>query len=368
MQTEPTIETRSIHILYIEDNPNDFILVKRLLKKNEGEEEQFEVELADRVANGLDRLAKGGIDLVLTDLNLPDTQKLEAVTKLLTHFPLMPIIALTNAYAKTLGIEAVRKGAQDYLLKDELNSRIIKQSIRYAIERKRLEKLKSEFVSSVSHELLTPLTIMKGGLDNLSMGVAGEMTAKQREILASVCKNIDRLSQIVKNILDISRLESGHVKINLATINLTPLIHEVVTGFHKEAEHKQILIEENTPNTLEVLADPNLIIQVLNNLLSNACRFAKKKIFIMVQLADQMAKISIIDDGSGIAAEDQKKLFNKFEQINRPEGGPGYKGTGLGLAICKEIVELHEGNIWVESSIEHGSRFCFTLPLKKRNL
>lgn len=291
---------KRICILYVEDNPNDFLLVKRLLgqlMKEEGVEEEFDIELVDRVSQGLDRLDKGGVDIVLSDLNLPDALELEAIISLRSHFPMVPIIALTNAYAQSLGVEAVRKGAQDYLLKDELNAHIFRQSILYAIERKRLEKIKDEFVSSISHELKTPLSVLKGGGGVLKMGSLGPITPQQEEVLSMMTRNVDRLTRILNNILDLSRLESGHFKINRRAINLKPLIHEFISDFSKGEVNGKILVEENIPNLPEVFADPNLIIEVLSNLLNNALRYAKTKITITAQLADRAICVSVIDDG-----------------------------------------------------------------------
>jgi len=363
---EQHLVKKIVCVLYIEDNPNDYFLVKRhltQLMREEGEIEYFNLEHSDRVSNGLDRIAKGGIDIVLTDISLPDTSGLEVITRLRNHFPMLPFIALTNAYDKSLGIEVIRQGAQDYILKEELTAPVLGHSIRCAIERKKLEKMKNEFVSTVSHELLTPLTIMKVGLENLSMGAAGPIMPKQKEILSSVFRNIDRLARIIRDILDLSRLEFGQTMINRVGMQLTPLIQQVMTGFHKKEEEKNIIIEENMSNLPDVFADQNLIIQVLNNLLSNACHFARTKITISAQTVGHMVCVYVIDDGPGIAPEDQKKLFNKFVQIDRPEGGQGYKGTGLGLAICREIISQHEGKIWIESDGCNGSQFCFTLPI-----
>lgn len=368
IQAEPQLKKKTLCVLYIEDNTSDFLLIQRLftqLKKEDLEEEHFDLERVDRISKALERVAQGGVDVVLTDLLLPDACGLEAVAKLHSHIPMMPIIALTSVYAKILGLEAIKKGAQDYMLKEELTGRTIKQSILCAIERKKLEKMKDEFVSTVSHELLTPLTIMKGGLDNLNMGAAGPLTEKQKEILVSVTQNIDRLARVIKDVLDISRLEFGYSKINLRKMNLKPLIHDILAGFYKQAEEKGIIIEKNIPDLPDVFIDPNLLMQVMNNLLNNACRHARTKIKVevIVKMADHAVYVHIIDDGPGISLEDQKRLFNKFVQINRPEGGQGYKGTGLGLAICKEIIERLKGNIWVESSIGEGAQFCFTIPL-----
>lgn len=358
-------EKKTIYVLYIEDNPNDFLLFQRYLFQIEQEDENefFHLEQVDRVSKGLERLERGGIDLILTDLNLPDAEELESVALLHDHYPSIPIIALTNTYQKSLGLEAVRQGAQDYLLKDELNSHTLKHSIRYAIERKDLEKMKDKFLNTVSHELLTPLAIMKGGVNVLNLEMGGSVTQKQIDILGTFTRSIERLLKIVNNILDFSRLRSGHFKINPQSINIIPLIDEVVDGLRGQLEKNGVVIEEHISEMPHACADPHLITQLLTNLLSNAQRYAKTKITIVAQSDDQMICVKIIDDGTGISPEGQKKLFREFEQVNRADEGQGYKGTGLGLAIAKEIIGLHRGKIWVESDVNKGAQFCFTLPI-----
>lgn len=358
-------EKRPICVLYVEDNSNDFLLVQRFLNQLSEEvgKKGFDLVSVDRVSKALERLAQGGIDLILTDLNLPDAHELEAVSKLREHFPWIPIIALTSAYTQTLGPEAIKKGAQDYLLKDELDSHTIKHSIQYAIERKRLEKMKDEFVSTVAHELKAPLTVISGGIVILQMGDSGPITSKQNEILEMMTRNTTRLVHIINNLLDLSRLESGHFKINRRAINLKPLIHEAYINFQKGKVEKHIVIEEDVSDFSDVFVDPDLIMQVLNNLLSNALRYAKTRIVITAQLVDHMIQVSVMDDGPGISEEDQKKLFLKFVQLDQVEEKQGFKGTGLGLALSKEIIKQHQGEIWMESRVGQGSQFYFTVPL-----
>jgi len=360
---ESSSEKKQIHVLYIEDNPMDILLFQRYFAKiaQEDKIDIFHLEIVDRLSKALELLSQGDIDLILTDLKLPDASELEAVTELHRQFPMIPIIAVTNTYNKSMGLEAVRAGAQDYLLKDELNSYLLNHSIRYAIERKRLEKMKDKFLTTISHELLTPLTIMKGGLSILNKEGAESVTSKQKEILGLFSRSIDRLMLIVKDILDFSRLESRRVNINCHIINIKPLIQEVINGLHSQLEEKNIIIENNISELPHVFADPNLIIQVLTNILSNAQRYAKTKITFSSQSTDQFVCICIKDDGPGIALKNQKKLFTEFEQIHRSED-QGYQGTGLGLAICKEIITLHKGKIWVESDEGKGAQFCFALP------
>ena len=245
-------------------------------------------------------------------------------------------------------------------------------------EKSRVEKLKDEFISIVSHEMRTPLTIIKGAVSNLKDGIVGDLNEKQIKVLDTTNRNIDRLARIINDLLDLSRLESGKTKIHRRKLELTALIDEIISNFSNAASERNIQIESEIPHGLPaVFADGDMIVQVLTNLIQNALRYAKSKITIrgykenlrpdIAGKADknyqEMIKIGVIDDGTGIAKNDLALLFNKFEQINRPEGGSGYKGTGLGLAICKQIITLNHGKIWANSDTGKGAEFYFLLPV-----
>ncbi|MBI4208345.1 MAG: response regulator [Deltaproteobacteria bacterium] len=232
--------------------------------------------------------------------------------------------------------------------------------------RKEIERMKDEFIGTVSHELRTPLMIVKGAVSNLKDGIAGELTSKQIHVAETAYRNIDRLERIINDLLDLSRLESGRANLRRSNVNLRDLIEEVLRGFHVGGGDQKIELQSDLPKQLpSVYADPDLVIQVLNNLLSNALRFAKSRVRVRARSREDapFVQIDVIDDGPGIEPEKKGFLFNKFIQLHRSQGGGGYKGTGLGLAICKEIVQLHEGQIGVENQVGKGARFYFTLPI-----
>jgi len=234
-------------------------------------------------------------------------------------------------------------------------------------ERKSLEKMKEEFVFTVSHELRTPLSIVKAFLGNLQAGTAGSLNEKQSEILETSVRNVNRLTRLINDLLDFSRLESGKAKINRKASAIPALFNEILDNFEEKSRAFHIRLERELPSELPVLyIDPDMIVQVVFNLLDNAFRFAKSRVSLSCALRGQDLEVRISDDGPGISPEGLSLLFNKFQQIDRPSGGAGYKGTGLGLVICKEIVHLHQGKIWAESAAGEGASFHFTLPLAPR--
>lgn len=247
-------------------------------------------------------------------------------------------------------------------------------------ERRKIDKLKDEFINAVSHELRTPLTIVRVTVDNLRDGLIGGLDEAQRQAVEVVHKSVMRLAKLINNLLDLSRLESGKARMNKREVEAGPLVSEAVEACRAAHPGSRTRIEVDLPPDAPTLyVDPDLAAQVLGNLLDNAMRFARSKVVVRVRPAvidcdpdsegpgDRLTqvravRISVIDDGPGMPKEAMGELFNKFVQFRRPAGGGGYKGTGLGLAICKQITEQHEGRIWVESMLGKGAQFHWAVP------
>lgn len=236
-------------------------------------------------------------------------------------------------------------------------------------ERQRMDKLKDELMSAVSHEMRTPLTVIKAIASNLIDDVKHAALKRQSHLIELQYKNVLRLQKIVDNILNLARLESGRASIRPQKLDVRYLIQETVAGFRVVAKEHRLEIDEDLPKSLPpVYADPELFVEVLSNLIDNALRFTRTRVVVAAKPAEDGSKavqISVIDDGAGIPAERIPELFNKFVQVNRSSHSEGYRGTGLGLAICKEIIERQDGKIWVESQLDRGSKFHFSLPQQK---
>ncbi len=239
------------------------------------------------------------------------------------------------------------------------------------LEQERLAALKDEFLTTVSHEMRTPLTILKGALSNLKMGVLGDLTDKQMRVIDIANANIDRLSRIIHDLLDLSRLESGKAKVHMKAVSLADIIREQVSHLSLLPNERNIQVKVELPENLPMAtADSDLMQQVMTNLLANAWRFAKSAILIRSIFPSQAEspdtglwiEMIIHNDGPQVPVDRIKSLFAKFVQLGRVSGGEGYKGTGLGLAICKQILEQHGGQIWVENS-QMGPEFHFTIPV-----
>jgi len=235
--------------------------------------------------------------------------------------------------------------------------------LRDITKEKAVDRMKSEFISTVSHELRTPLAITKEGLNLILDGIAGEISQKQKTILNASRDNIDRLTRLINDLLDISKIEAGRVELRKELVSINQLINKVVADFQMKAEAKGIELRTSLPDAeVKLYLDPDRMIQVFTNLISNAIRFTRQGyVEVVLKELDGSVECAVNDTGSGIAKEDLPRVFGKFEQFSRTYG-PGEKGTGLGLALSKNFVEMHNGRIWVESELGKGTRFIFVLP------
>jgi PAS domain S-box-containing protein/diguanylate cyclase (GGDEF)-like protein len=478
------ITNNHIKVLLIEDSP---VFAQKIQDMLAGAKiATFEVKVSDKLNSGLQHLSEGEIDVVLLDLNLPDSQRDDTLFKINIQVPGIPIVILTESDSEMHASKAVKEIAQDYLVKDQMNAALLARSILYAIEskrseekvkeiakeweetfnaisdlvsvqdknfrivkvnrsfadafgtkpeeligklcyelihgmdefypgcphkktmecgkpatfeifephlgkyleisaspifndkgefvasthiikditeRKRVEHLKDEFLNMVSHELRTPLTTIREAVSQVLDGILGETTEAQREFLSICLEDVDRLTRIINELLDISKIEAKKLQIKREIVDIVKLAKGVISSFYPRIKEKGLEMKACFPEeVIEVYADKDKIIQVFTNLIGNAIKFTQAG-YIEISVSDKEEEVecSVSDTGIGIAEEDLPKVFDKFQQFGRLEG-PGEKGTGLGLSIAKGIVELHKGKIWVESKLNQGTKFTFTLP------
>jgi PAS domain S-box-containing protein len=231
---------------------------------------------------------------------------------------------------------------------------------------KDLDEMKTEFLATVSHEFRTPLTSINMTVDILSNEVVGNINAKQRELLLAAKDDCDRLGKLVKELLDLSKLEARQQEMKVESVNVSDLIDESLKPLKLPFKQKQITLNTVvTPDALYVTGNRQQLTWVITNLASNALRFTAEggSVNISVRKQTDAICVAVTDTGPGIPQQAQRTIFDKFVQIKEPaETTPG--SVGLGLAIAREVVEAHEGRIWVESIEGKGSTFFFTLPVK----
>ncbi len=230
---------------------------------------------------------------------------------------------------------------------------------------KEVDQLKSEFISVASHELRTPLTSIVMSLGMVLDGSAGALSGDQKELLAAANEEAIRMRELMTNLLDISRIESGKVKMDLDEVDPEILVNSIANSFTLRAESQGIKIDVDVPKDIKpIYADYARLIQVFNNLIGNALRYTPENGTITIRAANQDDFVHFIveDTGAGIPRDSIHKIFEKFVQI---ESDKKKGGAGLGLAVSAEIIKAHGGKIWAESEINKGSKFHFLLPVVK---
>jgi len=365
-----------IKVMLIEDNPGDARLVREMLAG--GGDTQFDLQCHDRLSPALEHLAKTENDVVLLDLSLPDSQGLDTITKVHAEARQMPVVVLTGLDDETLAIEAMHQGAQDYLVKGQLDGNLLTRSIRYAIERHRLMmeleetrqqqlEMKDQFLSRVSHELRTPLAAIHQFITILLDGLAGHLTPEQREYLEIALRNTDQLRTMVADLLEVTRAQIGRLNINPQRVSLAELITETLETFQM-ATDKVVSLSAKVPGDLPLAyADPDRVRQTLVNLINNAMQFTPEngKITVRAQVYSEDPNylcVAVADTGCGIGHEEKEQIFKYLYQGgNNIEASR--RGLGLGLYISKELVSRQGGRIWVESETGRGSTFYFTVPI-----
>jgi signal transduction histidine kinase len=461
---------RGIGVLIVEDNPYDAKIITELFRDLKAGD-SFRLSFAETLEKARAAALEQEPDILLLDLNLPDSYGPDTLGRASGFFRDVPIIVMTGFYEEHLGIDLINQGAQDYLVKGKITGDWLAYSIKYSIERARierklklredrlekilekspdgflvtrgdgkvlfanhgaevifgrrreellkhpfsletstekivetelrrldgkkvpleiraveipwdtdscrlvilrdlspvrtLERSRDEFISMISHELRSPLTVVKESMDLVYDGSLGEVTEKQKEILKIGRENAARLNRLIDALLNLTKIEAGVMPMDIMKTDLGLLLRETADEHAYMADGRKIRLSKRLPQSpLFTYCDREKVREVLVNLVSNALKFTPEGGIIELSLRswEGEALICVEDSGPGIAPEDIPKLFNKFAQVGgrRP---PGAKGTGLGLAISKGIIEMHSGRIWVESQPGKGSKFYILLPV-----
>jgi len=229
-------------------------------------------------------------------------------------------------------------------------------------------RMKSELISIVSHQLRTPMTSIKGYTDLLYLETVGEINEAQRRFLSIIKSNADRLAFLANDLLDISRIETGRIRLNPEFIHMSTIGDEIAASLRGQTEEKGLSLKLDIPEGLPpICGDRDRVTQILTNLIDNARHYtpAGGQITVSAQVRGNLLQVNVADTGIGIAPEDQEKIFDRFYRTDHPLVQE-VAGTGLGLSIAKSFVKMHGGEIWVESEPGRGSTFSFTLPLAER--
>jgi len=267
----------------------------------------------------------------------------------------------------------IRFGGPVFSAKDLALAEFLKQQVSHALMHERLQQeiarleaqysglqMQEDFISSLSHEFRTPLGFIKGYTTTLLRPDAQWDEATRREFLSIIDQEADRMQELIDNLLDSARLQTGRMRMNFQMVRLDALLRDVIARMNLRYPNLEVVLEGNTTN-LTIRADPQRLAQVFENLLSNAAKYAPGspvRITINSDMSD--VHLAFADSGPGIPEKYRQKIFERFFRI--PDTQPNVHGTGLGLFICKEIIHAHQGRIWVESETGRGTTFHIHLP------
>jgi signal transduction histidine kinase len=315
---------RPIKVLLIEDNPGDARLIQELLRG--ATTAQFELTCVERLAAGLQRLAEETFDVLLLDLGLPDSQGLDTFTKTQTQAPDVPIVLLTALDDEAFALEAVRKGAQDYLVKGQVDSNLLARAMRYAIERHRAE---------------------------------AALRQRNRELML-----LNRAIAMATSAL----LDSGQAVTTWEPVPLSAIIQNTITRYQNQARASGLTLAATPlpPDLPLVKGDQARLSQALGELVKNAVLYSPTGGQVTVEAGtvegdrQLWVTVAVRDTGPGISPEEQERIFDRFYRGRLAVSGH-ILGTGLGLSIVQEIMHAHRGRVTVESEVGRGSTFTLWL-------
>jgi signal transduction histidine kinase len=374
------MDSEKVNILLVDDDPLDRRLVELILSRSYPPG-RYSLQTAGTFCDAAKCLSNGGFDVVLLDLNLPDSSGIETVQRAREVNSNASIVVLTGMDDEEMGLEAIRTGAEDYLIKGKAIEHVLVRTIRYSLERKRVRQrltetliakaeaetanqAKSEFLANMSHELRTPL---HGILSFASFGIKKYASARPEKLLdyfIRIKQSGNVLLKLLNNLLDLAKLESNRATFAFEPTDLGKLVKSVTNEFDTLLSERNLNIRREESGLNErVPLDADKIKQVLRNVLDNAIKFSPQggTIDVGAERIGGSIRVSVRDQGPGIPHDELEAVFDKFVQSSKTKTGAG--GTGLGLAICQEIITAHRGRIWAENRPEGGTTFSFEIPL-----
>lgn len=330
------------------------------------------VHAEERFSSALKFVSANKVDLVLLDLSLPDNHGLDGLSTLRKLMPQLPIVIMTGWHDQTLALEALKLGAQDYLLKGDVTMRVLERAIAFAIERSQKQTLESErlrlyeereaFMAMLTHDLKNPLIGANRILQLLAEERLGPQNDEQKDVLLRLCQSNSALLSMIRNLIEIYRYDKDVHAIERENTDFLRLISGYLQQIRPLAADKNISIKTELPDDLTpILADQNSILRLVQNLIENAIKFTPHGGSVLIKLwKDSDVYLQVQDTGPGIPLSDRTKLFQRFYQ---GKSGKGYApGNGLGLYLCKQIVDAHNGSISCESEEHRGATFTVRLP------
>ncbi|MGD9160348.1 MAG: ATP-binding protein [Desulfobacteraceae bacterium] len=379
-------------VLLIEDNRGDARLIQEIL--SEATWRSFEIEVAERLSEGLEALSVTVFDVVLLDLSLPDSSGLKTLAKIQASSPQTPVVVLTGLDDDILAIDAVRRGAQDFLVKGHINADSLSRAIRYSIERKHAEKEKNQLQLRLAQaEKMEAIGTLAGGvahdLNNVLTGLINypelllikmEENNPYRNYIQKIKRSGEKAASIVQDLLTLARRGVSVAKVT----NIDHIVHEYLSSPECEKlmqYHPEVLIKTDFENNLLNILGPQIhLFQTVMNLVSNAAEsmpdggeihISTKNIYIEGPTKDQddlkegdYVVLTVSDTGTGMTPEDMERVFEPFYT----KKVMGRSGTGLGLAVVWGTIKDHNGHIDIKSTVGKGTTFRLFFPATREVL
>ncbi len=363
----------ALSILLIEDNAADVYLVKAYLTQT-GFSYNAITEI-DTLKEGMALMRQQPFDVILLDLSLPDSQGISTLEKFIAAFPEANVIVLTGLARREVGLEAVRIGAQDFLMKGNFDAELLAKTLNFTLERKKVlaslndaqkaralaeesSKIKEQFIANISHEMRTPMNAIFGMAHLLSKT---PLNAEQTDFVSSINNASEILLGIINDVLDFSTLQNSEINFDIAPFNIHTLLFNVINVVQYKKNEKQLefqlSIDEHLPVIL--LGDKLRLNQILFNIVGNAVKFTDAGFVRITTLTETVSdtcvnvRFAIEDSGIGIPADKVAAIFDSFVRVTTKERL--FEGTGLGLAIVKNMVDQQNGRVWAESILGKGT-------------
>jgi len=363
----------SIKVLIIDDAPEDRDVFCRYLRQFSIVQE-FQILETDSGVEGLEICQKEHPDCILIDYQIPDLDGLEFIQSLAKDDTqrFIPVLMLTGQGNEGVASEAMKGGASDYLVKSKLTSEGLFRAVTRAIEKSHLlstnEKQRMEiersyreleqFAYTASHDLQAPVRRISKFLELLQMDLQESLPERSKDYLERAMKSAHHMRRLIQDLLDYSLV--GGAQHTMEPVDLEEVLNEVLAQLEVMIHHTKATIEVNPLPT--VLGNHTFLLQLFQNLIANAIKFRGEHspmVKVVARCKGPKWIVTVKDNGVGIPSDAFDKVFGIFQRL---DCGTQVEGTGIGLALCKKIVELHEGRIWVESTLNEGTAFHFTLP------
>lgn len=370
---------QNLNILLVEDNPGDALLIEELLLDNDYF--SFELNNAATLKEAKEKIETNGFDIILLDLGLPDSDGLMALEEILEIEKVIPIIVITGLKDEKKGREAVKLGAQHYIIKGNVDSYTLIQSILFSIERNQhlndikereaeLEELiaqKDRLISIISHDVKGPIGTVYNFLKLLNHKYDRlDQDAIQNHI--QKCFSATQSTyQLIETLLEWAHTQSGRKEVIPEIIHCRSIIANSIKPLLETASKKSIHIVDLTPDELKIYADPDMLSTIIRNLISNAIKFSHHESLIQIKYLKNkntnLAQLQVVDTGVGINSDNVEKILDVGEGYTSL-GTDNEKGTGFGLILCKELVKKNGGDLWIETTEGKGTTINFTVPVK----